>query len=216
MINQFTSLLGKQPEVGFLGGVRVGRDVSVDELRRLYHGVVLAYGAESDRRLGIPGEDLPGVLSAREFVWWYNGHPAYADLPIDLARTTSVAVCGLGNVAVDCARVLLQSVERLATTDIAAHAVEALRSSAVREVHLVGRRGPVQAAFTPKELRELLSLEGVAVRMDPAAFQLSLACQEEMKATRMKKRVHDILAKALEEKSEGRVKWVQLGPSTPI
>ena len=92
-------------------------------------------------------QNLSGVLSAREFVWWYNGHPEYADSNIDLSSITSVAICGLGNVAVDCARILLQPVERLASTDIAEHALQQLRRSSVRHVHLIGRRGPVQVVF---------------------------------------------------------------------
>ncbi|KAL4420950.1 hypothetical protein ABPG77_004579 [Micractinium sp. CCAP 211/92] len=198
VINQFTQL-ARDPRLSFLGNVRVGRDVSLPELRAHYNAVVLCYGAESDRRLGVPGEDLPGVFSAREFVWWYNGHPAYRHLPIDLSRMRSVAIAGLGNVAVDCARVLLKTADDLAGTDICSHAVEQLRRSAVQEVHLLGRRGPVQAAFTPKELRELLGLQGVQVRMRPEDFQLNPACQAEMKATRMKKRVYEILQKALAE-----------------
>lgn len=202
VINQFTQL-AQDPRISFFGNVRVGRDLSLDELRSYYNAVVLSYGAESDRKLGCPGEDLPGVFSAREFVWWYNGHPAYRDLPIDLSRTRSVAIAGLGNVAVDCARVLLKPVDDLAKTDICSHAVEQLRNSAVKEVHLLGRRGPVQAAFTPKELREMLSLEGVQVKMDPEVFKVSPACEAEMKATRMKKRVFDILSKALAEPKQG-------------
>lgn len=202
VINQFTALAG-DPRLTFLGNVRVGRDLSLAELRRHYSAVVLCYGAESDRRLGVPGEDLPGVFSAREFVWWYNGHPEYRDLPVDLSRTSSVAIAGLGNVAVDCARILLKPAGDMAATDICSHAVDQLRSSAVKEVHLVGRRGPVQAAFTPKELRELLGLQGVQVVMDPAAFQLTPACEAEMAAARMKKRVFEILSKARAQERQG-------------
>lgn len=107
--------------------------------------VVLAYGAESDRCLGVPGEEAPGVFAAREFVWWYNGHPDGAALPVDLSNVDSVAICGIGNVALDCARVLLRRVGDLASTDIAAHALAQLRERCcVREVHLFARRGPVQ------------------------------------------------------------------------
>ena len=94
-------------------------------------------------------QNLAGVLSAREFVWWYNGHPDYAKLQLDLSQVSSVAICGLGNVAVDCARILLQPPDLLATTDIAQHALKQLRHSAVREVHLIGRRGPVQVKYRP-------------------------------------------------------------------
>ena len=200
VINQFSALAAGNPRVGFLGNVRVGRHaaVTLDELRTFYNAVVLAYGAESDRKLRIPGETcLSGVHSAREFVWWYNGHPSASALPVALSGVRSVAICGLGNVAVDCARVLLRPVEELAKTDIAAHAVDALRRSSVKEVHLVGRRGPAQAAFTPKELRELLSLEGVAVHIHPkGCLNLDPECKEEVAGNRIKRRVVEVLSKA--------------------
>lgn len=204
VINQFSSL-ANDPRVSFLGNVRVGTPaLSLRELRSYYNGVVLAYGAESDRKLRIPGEDLPGVLSAREFVWWYNGHPSMAALPIDLRSVHSVAICGLGNVAVDCARVLLRSPDDLARTDIASHAVRALRNSGVKEVHLLGRRGPAQAAFTPKELREMLNLEGVAVHIHPeGCLDLSPACQEEIAGNRIKRRVVEVLSKAAKSGKQG-------------
>jgi len=107
--------------------------------------VVLAYGAESDRPLNVPGEGSAGVFAAREFVWWYNAHPDAAQLPVDLSDVESVAICGIGNVALDCARVLLRRPSELAVTDIAAHALAQLRDrSRVKEVHLFARRGPVQ------------------------------------------------------------------------
>jgi adrenodoxin-NADP+ reductase len=168
----------------------------------LYNAVVLAYGAESDRRLGIPGEDLqPGVYPAREFVQWYNGHPSAATLQLpDFSKITSVAICGLGNVALDIARVLLQPVERLAISDAAAHAVTALKKSAVRDVHLLGRRGPAQAAFTPKELRELLAMEGIKVKIHPeGCLDLGPACAAEVKGNRIKRRVVEVLGKAVAE-----------------
>lgn len=139
------------------------------------------------------------MLSAREFVWWYNGHPAHRGLPVDLRNVRSVAIVGLGNVALDCARVLLQSPERLGRTDIAHAALDQLRGSAVREVHLIGRRGPVQASFTPKELRELLSLPGLAVRVHPpgALRSESLESELELAGSRIKKRVLEVLRKGV-------------------
>lgn len=189
----------------FLGNVTVGKDVALATLQQLYHAVVLAYGAEGNKQLQIPGQKLAGVLSAREFVWWYNGHPEYANLQLDLSRIQSVAICGLGNVAVDCARILLQPPERLASTDIAEHALQQLRNSSVREVHLVGRRGPVQAAFTPKELREMLSMAGVSVHIAPEMMKVTPVDQAEMKATRMKRRVYDILSKASQKPADRKV-----------
>ncbi|KAL6781621.1 ARH1 [Auxenochlorella protothecoides x Auxenochlorella symbiontica] len=197
VIHQFSHLAGASPHLRFFGNLRLGREVQLDELRRQYHAVVLAYGAESDRSLGIPGEAAPGVYSAREFVWWYNSHPSQAGLPIDLRSVQSVAVVGLGNVALDCARVLLQPPERLASTDIAEHALRTLRRSAVTDVHVIGRRGPVQASFTPKELRELLSMPGIGVQIHGGALDtLTPACRAEMEASRIKRRVMEVLTKA--------------------
>ncbi|KAL3138008.1 hypothetical protein ABBQ38_005244 [Trebouxia sp. C0009 RCD-2024] len=202
---QFMEVIADQ-RCSFLGNVTVGKDVSLATMQEMYHAVVLAYGAEGNRQLQIPGQNLSGVLSAREFVWWYNGHPEYADTSIDLSSITSVAICGLGNVAVDCARILLQPPERLASTDIAEHALQQLRESSVRHVHLIGRRGPVQAAFTPKELREVLSMEGVSVQVPAAAMKLTPFDQAEMDATRMKRRVSDILRKAADKPADGNQK----------
>eukprot|EP00198_Chlamydomonas_reinhardtii_P004065 XP_001693401.1 NADP adrenodoxin-like ferredoxin reductase [Chlamydomonas reinhardtii] len=197
VINQFGALAG-DPRVSFFGNVLVGRDVALQELRQLHHAVVLAYGAESDRRLGVPGEEGPGVLSAREFVWWYNGHPDARHLPVDLSQVESVAICGIGNVALDCARALLAPAARFQPTDMAGHALRQLAGgSAVRRVHLVARRGPVQAACTPKELKELLTECGVtAATSAPDQLDVSAADAAEMKATRLKRRVHELVSKA--------------------
>lgn len=141
-------------------------------------------------------QDAPRVLSAREFVQWYNGHPDNATLPIDLSSITSVAICGLGNVALDCARILLRNPEDLAPTDIAHHALQQLRRSRVRHVHLLGRRGPAQAACTAKELRELLGLPGVRVCVRMSDMQLSEGEREELKGARARTRVYELFAKA--------------------
>jgi ferredoxin--NADP+ reductase len=146
--------LASRPELRFFGNVAFGEDVSLELLRRHYHQIVFCTGAQTDRRLGIPGEDLRGSHPATEFVAWYNGHPDYSHLEFDLDCETAVVV-GVGNVAVDVARVLCRSVDELAKTDIADYAIEALGASRVREVHLLGRRGPVQAAFTNPEVKEL-------------------------------------------------------------
>ena len=155
----------------FLGNVQVGRDVSAFELSRLYHAVVYAVGASDDRRLGIPGEDLPGSLASASFVAWYNGHPDYCSLSPDLSCTTALVV-GNGNVALDVARILAIDPGELATTDIADHALRALRASAIREIVVLGRRGPAQASFTTPELRELGELNGVAAVVDPAELAI--------------------------------------------
>jgi ferredoxin--NADP+ reductase len=155
-----------RPTFRFLGNVQLGRDVSVDELRRHYHQIVYATGNESDRRLGIPGEGIAGCTPAAVFVGWYNGHPDYRNARIDLS-VSRVAVVGNGNVAVDVARILMRSRAELERTDIAAHALDALRQSQIREVFLLGRRGPGQAAFSPAELKELGSMEEADPIVDP-------------------------------------------------
>ncbi len=147
-----------RPTFRFLGNVRLGRDVTVEELRRHYHQLIYATGNEADRRLGIPGEGIARCTPATVFVGWYNGHPDYRHAKIDLS-VHRVAVVGNGNVAVDAARILLRTSAELERTDIAAHALEALRNSQVREVFILGRRGPEQAAFSPAELKELGKME---------------------------------------------------------
>ena len=155
--------------VRFVGHVSVGADVSIDELTDLYDAVILATGAPHDRPLAIPGADRPGVIGSAAFVGWYNGHPDFADLnpPLD---APGVVVVGNGNVALDVARILAKSPAEFAGSDIVAHARAALAESAVREIHILGRRGPHQIAMTPKELGELGHLDRAGPRIDPADF----------------------------------------------
>jgi ferredoxin/flavodoxin---NADP+ reductase len=148
-----------RPTFRFLGNVRLGSDVTVEDLRRHYHQIVYATGNEADRRLGIPGEGMARCTPATVFVGWYNGHPDYRQAKIDLS-VERVAVVGNGNVAIDAARILLRTPAELEKTDIAAHALEVLRNSRVREVFLLGRRGPEQAAFSSAELKELGTMQG--------------------------------------------------------
>lgn len=145
----------------FIGNVAVGKDISLATLRPHYDAFLFAYGASKDKTLGVPGEDLGGIYSARAFVGWYNGLPEYADLNPDLTVGEEAVVVGNGNVALDVARVLLSGVDRLRTTDITEYALAALSKSRVRHVTVIGRRGPSQAAFTIKEVRELLALSGI-------------------------------------------------------
>jgi len=155
--------------VEFVGNVAVGRDVSVEELRANYDAVILATGAPNDRKLGIPGEDLPGVVGSAEFVGWYNGHPDFTDLapPLDGSH---VAVVGNGNVALDCARILSKNRHEFEGSDIVGHALAALDGSAVQTVTILGRRGPHQISMTPKELGELGHLEVATPVVDAADF----------------------------------------------
>jgi ferredoxin/flavodoxin---NADP+ reductase len=146
----------------FRGNVELGSAISMEELRSAYHAVVLAYGASSDRRLGVPGEDLSGSHAATAFVAWYNSHPAHRGDRYDLASERAIVV-GLGNVALDVARVLVRKPEELTGTDISGAALAALKESRVREVVLLGRRGPAEAAFDQGELADIVGLDGVEV-----------------------------------------------------
>ncbi|KZS73940.1 NADP oxidoreductase [Mycobacterium kansasii] len=160
----------QDPRFRFFGNIVVGEHVSPAELAERYDAVVYAVGAQSDKPLNIPGEDLPGSIAAVDFVGWYNAHPNFEHAAPDLSGARAVVV-GNGNVAIDVARILVTDPEVLACTDIADHALESLRPCGVREVVLVGRRGPLQAAFTTLELRELGELEGVDVVVDPAQLE---------------------------------------------
>jgi ferredoxin--NADP+ reductase len=159
------------PEFRFFGNVELGRDVSRDDLLARYHAVIYAVGSQTDRRMGIPGEDLPGSWAATEFVAWYNGHPDYRDLEFDLDHERAIVV-GNGNVATDVARMLALTPEELAATDVADHALEVLAGSKVREIVVLGRRGPAQAAFTNPELLELGEMTDADVYVDPGDAEL--------------------------------------------
>jgi ferredoxin/flavodoxin---NADP+ reductase len=164
--------IARAPGFNFLGNVTVGCDISVAELRSTHHAVIFACGAETDRRMGITGEDLPGSYTATEFVGWFNGHPDYRDRTFDLSRE-SVAIVGQGNVAADVCRILAKPVTELRSTDIAEHALDALAESRVKEIHVIGRRGPVQAKFTTKELRELGEIVDCVTLVDSAELALN-------------------------------------------
>lgn len=155
--------------VDFIGNVMIGKDVSVAELLDLYDAVILATGAPNDRKLGIPGEELPGVVGSAEFVGWYNGHPEYAELHPFLECSHAVVV-GNGNVALDCARILAKTRHEFEGSDIVGHALESLENSAIRTITILGRRGPHQIAMTPKELGELGHLEAAVPVVDVADF----------------------------------------------
>jgi len=197
--------LMSDPGVRFLGNVTIGRDLTREQLRRFYHAVVYCVGAHADRPLGIPGEDLAGSHAATDFVAWYNGHPDYTDLHFDLS-VERAAVVGVGNVAIDVVRILACTPEELEITDIAPHALEALRGSRIREIWMLGRRGPVQAAFTNPELRELgeLADADVVVRPDEIALDpasaAALAAADERTPERNMETLRAYAAKPLEGK----------------
>ena len=162
------------PRFRYFGNIEVGRHIDREELRAHYHAILYATGAPADRPLGIPGEELSGSWAATDFVGWYNGHPDHPDLEFDLLRERALVI-GNGNVALDVARMLVLSHDELARTDIADHALHALDRASIREVVVVGRRGPAQAAFTNPELLELGELSGADVIVDPAELERALA-----------------------------------------
>lgn len=164
VINSFTKV-AQNERTRFIGNVNIGTDVTLSELRSAYHAVVLCYGSSQDTKLNIPGEEFGNVLSARRFVGWYNGIPQDKDLDFTLDTDTAVII-GQGNVAIDCARILLLSVDSLKKTDITNHAYLRLLNSNIRKVIIVGRRGPMQAAYKIKEFRELTKMENCNVMLN--------------------------------------------------
>jgi ferredoxin/flavodoxin---NADP+ reductase len=158
----------------FFGNVKVGQDIEVEDLERHYHAIVYTVGCETDRQLGIPGEDLAGSHAATAFVGWYNAHPDYCDERFDLSCERAVVI-GNGNVAMDVARMLALTDHELRQTDTADHAIEALDRSGIREIVVLGRRGPAQAAFTNPEIKELGEMEDADVVVDPAEVELDPA-----------------------------------------
>jgi ferredoxin/flavodoxin---NADP+ reductase len=194
----------------FFGNVEVGKDVEHADLVRLYDAVVYTVGAQADRRLGIPGEDLPGSWAATEFVAWYNGHPDFQHLDFDLSGERAVVI-GNGNVAVDVARMLALTEEELAPTDTTDEAIAAIAGSGIREIMMLGRRGPAQASFTPPELQELGELAGADVVVDPADLELdpaSAAALEDDRATA--RRIVEILREYATHTPSGKAKTLTL------
>src|SRR6478672_11046450 len=184
--------IADKPGFRFLGNVEVGRDLHHEDLVRLYDAVLYAVGAQTDRRLGIPGEDLPGSWSAFELVAWYNGHPDFQDLPFDLDVDRAVVI-GNGNVALDVARMLALTPEELAPTDTTDAAIDAISASRVTDIVVVGRRGPAQAAFTTQELKELGELAGADVVVDRAELVLDPASEASLEQDTNSKRNMEVL-----------------------
>ncbi len=202
--------IAARPGYRFLGNVEVGKTVSHEELLQAYDAVVYAVGAQTDRRLGIPGEDLPGSWSATELVAWYNGHPDFQELQFDLSVERAVVV-GNGNVALDVARMLALTREELQPTDTTDAAIEAIVASGIREIVVLGRRGPVQAAWTPAELAELGELAGADVPLDPAELELDPASEAELEAaTPIVKRNIDVLRDFAAREPTGKPRSIRL------
>lgn len=224
--------IAQRPGFQFFGNVEYGTNLTLEDLKQHYHAVIFATGAQTDRSLGIPGEDLPGSHAATEFVAWYNGHPDYCESHFDL-NTPRAVVVGVGNVAMDVARILARTCEELSTTDIADYALDALDASQVREIVVLGRRGPAQAAFTPAELKEMgemadadvivapedaaldaLSAEALSLTKDRDAeknLALLKTYSEQPPRGKSRRIIFKFLASPLEIKGEGRVQSVVIG-----
>ena len=199
------------PRFRYYGNVTFGLHVSREDLLRHYHAVVYATGSPSDRPLGIPGESLPGSHAATEFVGWYNGHPDHTHLEVDLLAAERAVVIGNGNVAVDVARMLVLTPEELAPTDTADHALEVLAASRVKEVVVVGRRGPAPAAFTNPELLELGELTDADVIVDEAELERGLAVHDEAaEQDATARRNVEILREYAQREPSGKAKRVVL------
>ena len=198
-----------KPGFRFFGNVEVGRDVSHDELAPLYDAVVYAVGAQSGRRLGIPGEDLAGSWSATELVAWYNGHPDFQEVAFDLATERAVVV-GAGNVALDVARMLALTADELAPTDTTDRAIEAIVASDLREIVVLARRGPAQAAFTTPELKELGEMAGADILVDPAELELDPASEAALESDTNARRNMEVLRNFAAREPVGHPRAIRL------
>src|SRR3954471_19916837 len=194
----------------FFGNVKVGHDIEVGDLERFYHAIVYTVGCETDRRLGIPGEDLPGSHAATAFVGWYNAHPDYAEEEFDLTGDRAVVI-GNGNVAMDVARMLALTEEELRQTDTADHAIEVMAASRINEIVVLGRRGPAQAAFTNPEIKELGEMVDADVIVDPGEVELDPASEAFIETADKTSRVNvEILRDFSQRAPEGKRKRIVL------
>jgi ferredoxin--NADP+ reductase len=202
--------IAAKPGFRFLGNIDVGRVITHDDLAALYSAVVYAVGAQTDRRMGIPGEDLPGSWPATAFVAWYNGHPDFQDLEFDLSGERAVVI-GNGNVAVDVARMLALTADELAPTDTTDPAIDAIVGSGIQEILMLGRRGPAQAAFTTPELQELGELAGADVAVDPADLVLDPASEAALaEDTAIARRNVEVLREYAQRAPTGKPRVVKL------
>lgn len=204
-INVYEKIASSNPELNYIGNVTVGEDITVDELRASHHAIILACGAETDRRLNIPGEDLAGSYTATEFVAWYNGHPDYSDRIFDLSHETAVII-GQGNVAADVSRILSKTVDELEFTDISQHALDALAESKIKNICVIGRRGPAQAKFTSKELKEFGELADCDAVVDNDELTLNAASEAELaeKSNASSKKVYDLFTSYAQRQPTGK------------
>lgn len=204
-IKVYDKIASENDELNYIGNVTVGKDITIDELKQSHHAIILTCGAETDRRLGIPGEDLPGSYTATEFVAWYNGHPDYRDRTFDLSHETAVII-GQGNVAADVSRILSKTIDELKTTDISQHALDALAESKIKNVYVIGRRGPAQAKFTSKELKEFGVLEDCDPIVDSKELELNAASEAELaeKSNAGSKKIYDLFVDYAQREPAGK------------
>jgi len=197
--------IAQSDEFNLIANITVGKDITVEELKSAYHAVVFTCGAETDRKLGIPGEDLPDSHTATEFVGWYNGHPDYRNREFDLSHEVAVII-GQGNVAADVSRILAKTVDDLKHTDIAQHALDVLAESKIKDIYVIGRRGPAQAKFTPKELREFGELANCDPIVDPAELELNPASETELaeKSNIVSKKIYDLFKDYADRSPSGK------------
>ena len=198
-----------RPGFRFFGNVELGAAITHDDLVQLYDAVIYAVGAQTDNRLGVPGEELPGSWSATQFVAWYNGHPDFQELEFDLSGERAVVV-GAGNVALDVARMLALTREELAPTDTTDRAIEAISESGIREIVVLARRGPAQAAFTTPELKELGQLAGADVVVDPAELELDTASASSLEGNTNATRNLEVLREFASREPTGKPRRVVL------
>jgi adrenodoxin-NADP+ reductase len=197
-------LLASHQRVKFVGNVCIGEKLSIDELKKHFHAIVFANGSDREKSIGIQDEFITkNVYSAREFVGWYNGDPEHCNIEPDLQCTDTAIIIGLGNVALDCARILLSSPELLKNTDITDRAFQKLKTSNIKHVHVVGRRGVIDASFTSKELRELMSLNDVCFQHDSTMLPTINSNKELISNNRQKKRLMSILQKESQNVKDG-------------
>ena len=197
--------IADSPEFNLIANVTVGEDISVDDLKAAYHAIIFTCGAETDRKLGVPGEDLSGSHTATEFVGWYNGHPDYRDRQFDLSHEVAVII-GQGNVAADVSRILAKTVDELKHTDIAQHALDALAESKIKEIYVIGRRGPAQAKFTPKELREFGELQDCDPIINAEELELNENSKKELeeKSNIGNKKIYDLFCSFADRTMTGK------------
>ncbi len=208
-VTKFYDKILSDSRINYFGNVTFGQDIFHADLKEYYNAIIYAVGASADRNLNVPGEDSEGSLSATEFVAWYNAHPDFVNLKPNL-DIESVAVIGMGNVAVDVCRILAKNPEELVNTDINVEALKVLKQSRIRDIYMIARRGPTQAKFTPKELQELINLVDVDLIVDPKDLELDPFSQASLESNSQAKRNFELLHQAALQQPKGNSRRLHL------